>query len=144
MASLCVFKIHTHMQYCVGFGGFPTLAPLFAFFNPQANGPFALELFEIDVEVVTTDKDMQYAITDSVHQWDKLDQDLASHRFPRLRQVNVAIHASVLHRSIKPMEVKKKMTKIFQNKLSHLHCSPSVAVIFKLMVRNHWDMRFEE
>jgi len=127
------------MQYFEGPNGFPTLASLFSFFNSKVNGPFALELFEIEVDVVTASKDMEFAIANSVHQWDKLDQDLASHRFPRLRQVNVAVRATLLNPSIKRMEVEKTMTEIFQNKLSRLHSSPSVAVIFRLEVRSDWE-----
>ena len=97
LSDLRVVKIKNFTQYYDGFGGIPPLAPLFAFFDRQTNSLLALEVFEIDLTILIDTKGMEHAVTDSVHQWDKLDRALASNRFPHLREVRVSVHATLLH-----------------------------------------------
>jgi len=90
LAGLCVVKLKNYTRYCDNlYNNPPPLLSLLSFFNSQANGLLALELFEISVKLVTDSTRLEYVITNSVHRWDKLDQNLASDRFPHLRQVNV-------------------------------------------------------
>jgi hypothetical protein len=99
----------------------------------------ALEVFEIDLTVLVDTKGMEHAVTDSVHQWDKLDRDLASNKFPHLREVAVSVHATLLHLDEKQrVDVEQKMMENFRGKLVRLHGSPLVAVNVKLVVRNDW------
>lgn len=82
---------------------------------------------------------MEHAVTDSVHHWDKLNQDLASKKFPHLREVNVSVHAILLHLKEKQRaQVEQKMMESFQEKLACLHSSPLVTVNVRLVVRNDW------
>ena len=98
-----------------------------------------MEVFEIDLSVVTDTKGMEHAVTDSVHQWDKLDRDLASNRFPHLREVRVSVHATLLHLNEKQRaQVEQKMIESLQGKLFRLHSSPLVTVDVRLVVRNGW------
>ena len=139
LSNLRVVKIKNFTQYYDGFGGIPPLAPLFAFFDRQTNSTLALEVFEIDLTVLIDTQGMEHAVTDSVHQWDKLDRDLTSNRFPHLREVSVSVHATLLHLNEKQrVKVEQKMMDSFQGKLVRLHSSPLVTVNVRLVVRNDW------
>ena len=98
-----------------------------------------MELFEIDLVVVIDTKGMEHAVTDSVHQWDKLDQDLTSEMFPNLREVNVSIHTTFLHLKEKQQaQVEQQMMESFKCQLARLRSSPQITVNVNLVVRNDW------
>ena len=143
LSNLRVVKIKHSTQYYDGQGGFPPLAPLFAFFDLQTNSPLALELFEIDFEIdviaAAYTEGMEHAVTDLVRPWDKLDQDLASNRFPHLREVSVSVRVLLLHINEKQrVQVEQKIMEGFQYQLPRLRSSPLVAVRIKVVVENDW------
>ncbi|KIM40917.1 hypothetical protein M413DRAFT_155981 [Hebeloma cylindrosporum] len=140
LPNLRVVKIINFIQYT--FNGFSPLAPLFAFFDSHQtnNRPWTLEVFELDLTTIIDTKGMARAVTDSVHQWDKLDQDLTSSRFPHLREVNISVDVAVINiNEMDRLRAAQDMLVNLQRQLARLSSSPIVAVNIEWDVRDNLD-----